>query len=44
LFDQATNYFDVNGDSAPLFVKNGVEDSNSFKFIYYKDNTMTDLY
>jgi hypothetical protein len=44
LFDQATNYFDVNGDSAPLFVKNGDGGSNSFKFVYYKDNTMTDLY
>jgi len=44
LFDQATNYFDVNGDSAPLFVKDGDGGSNSFKFIYYKDNTMTELY
>jgi hypothetical protein len=39
-FDYAANYYDADGDSAPLLVRKGDGASTGWKFISYSDNTL----
>lgn len=39
-FDYASNYYDADGDSAPLLVRKGDNSSVGWKFLTYADNTL----
>ena len=43
-FDYAANYWDEDGDSAPLLVKKGDGTSAGWKFLSYSDNSMATVY
>jgi hypothetical protein len=40
LFDYASNYYDADGDSAPLLVRKGDGISAGWKFLTYVDNSL----
>lgn len=39
-FDYASNYYDADGDSAPLLIRKGDGASAGWKFLTYSDNTL----
>ena len=39
-FDYASNYYDIDGDSAPLLVRKGDGTSAGWKFLTYVDNSL----
>jgi hypothetical protein len=43
-FDHASNYYDADGDSAPLLVRKGDNSSVGWKFLTYADNTLQKVY